>query len=330
MAIKLAGKLSPYMNRQAQADMIALMPKHPTPVKDLLFPASAQTQKNSPFVDVESIKQFTGAIPVSVRGSRSYPVDADGKARNLIEISPVSPSLTVLASEINDLIALGDTAGVQALLLEYETRLRDIVSDTIELMSRQSLSGKISYPLYNGTDATSTYDIELGKIKDNGSVKLTGFDNAKVLNWLSELRQAQQNTGAGTQIVFLMGIKAFAKVTGIIQSSGSNPPIVWTDTGARLFGSFDLRPMPYSYTLPTKIRQENVIADNAVQTLDLSYTGRLFYGAVDDLDAKLAALPFFVKPVDSDDPSGIKLIAQSKPLTAAAVGYMTKTTVVDA
>ena len=46
----------------------------------------------------------------------------------------------------------------------------------------------------------------------------------------------------------------------------------------------------------------------------------------DDLDANLQPLPFFVKAHDVADPDGVKLSAQSKPLPAAALRYMTKTT----
>jgi hypothetical protein len=37
------------------------------------------------------------------------------------------------------------------------------------------------------------------------------------------------------------------------------------------------------------------------------------YCALDDFDAKLAPLPLFIKPIKIEDPSGIKLVAQSKP-----------------
>jgi hypothetical protein len=38
------------------------------------------------------------------------------------------------------------------------------------------------------------------------------------------------------------------------------------------------------------------------------------YCALDDLDANLQPLPFFVKPIELKDPSGYKLVAESKPL----------------
>ena len=38
------------------------------------------------------------------------------------------------------------------------------------------------------------------------------------------------------------------------------------------------------------------------------------YAAIDDLDGNLQPLPFFIKPIKTADPSGWKLIAESKPL----------------
>jgi hypothetical protein len=64
-----------------------------------------------------------------------------------------------------------------------------------------------------------------------------------------------------------------------------------------------------------------------VLALDRSHTGKLFFAALDDLDANLAALPFYAKPVQRDDPDGVKIIASSKPLPAPALWKMCRQTV---
>jgi hypothetical protein len=325
--VKFSSKLTPYMTQAAQADLVATAPKHPTPVKDMLFPASSVVQKNGAFITTSEIEDVTGAVPVSTRGSRSYPVDGNGTNNKLIEVNPVNPSMFIPAADINNLIQLGQTANIQALVNEKTLQLRNIISDTIELMARQSLGGKISYPLYNGSEITGTYDVDLGSIKGNGSVSLTGFDLAKLFNFLADLRMKQAATGAATQVGYLVGTKVYQKIVSIMTQAGSNAPVVYNDKGAKLFGAFDILAMPYDYVLPGKPNDvKHVIDENVIQTIDMANTGKLFYAAVDDLDANLQPLPFFVKAHDVADPDGVKLIAQSKPLPAAALRYMTKTT----
>lgn len=47
---------------------------------------------------------------------------------------------------------------------------------------------------------------------------------------------------------------------------------------------------------------------------------RLFYCALDDLDANLQPLPFYAKPIVQQDPSGVKIVGTSKPLPAPVLG----------
>jgi hypothetical protein len=327
MPIKLSGKLSPYFTRKAQADMVSTMPKPVTPVKDLLFPAARQRQKTSPYLFIDEIMAQTGAIPVSQRGSRSYPVDGATNAKNLIEVAPINPSIFSTGKDINDIIALGDTESLQAYLLEKEEQLRDVVSNTTELLVRQSLSGKIAYPLFNGTEASGTYEVKLGSIKDAGGTNIANADLAGLQKWLAGLYQKQVATGAAGQVAFMVGENVFNKIVAIVVAAGSTAPVVWTDTGCKLFGKWEILSMPYSYVLPGTNKDVPVIPADAVQTIDLTRPGMLFYAALDDLDSKLAPLPFFVKPVNVDDPSGIKFIAESKPLPATAMSYMTRSVV---
>ena len=52
------------------------------------------------------------------------------------------------------------------------------------------------------------------------------------------------------------------------------------------------------------------------------------YCAVDDLDANLQAMPLFVKPVEIKDPSGYKLVCESKPFPIPNVKGICKAQVV--
>jgi hypothetical protein len=94
-----------------------------------------------------------------------------------------------------------------------------------------------------------------------------------------------------------------------------------------LFGKYKIHAQGLTYQLPGSKGIRKVLEDNQVQTLDKSRTGTLFFAALDDLDANLAALPFYAKPVETKDPDGVKIVASSKPLPAPALSKMCRQTV---
>jgi len=55
------------------------------------------------------------------------------------------------------------------------------------------------------------------------------------------------------------------------------------------------------------------VSDKDVMMIATDAGHRLVYCALDDLDANLQPLPFFAKPIPIKDPSGYKLIGESKP-----------------
>jgi hypothetical protein len=325
--IKRFGILLALFSQKLIADIVSELPKPLTPMTDLLFPPSARKQKQSPFIAIEEVKTETGAIPLIRRGSPSYPVDTTETTRTLIEVDPVSPSVFVSAKDINDLIALGETDSVKALVAEKIELLRDRVSETIETMSRQSLSGKINYPYATADGIGGSCEIELGKPKELKPVNLASVDIPGIQVWLEELYQAQAALGASGDVAFLMGSGLYSLLVNKIVAAKLSAPVVWHPDGMTLFGKYKIRAQGLTYRLPGSKEIRKVLEDNQVQTLDKSRTGTLFFAALDDLDANLAALPFYAKPVETKDPDGVKIVASSKPLPAPALSRMCRQTV---
>ncbi|MDR1278638.1 MAG: major capsid protein [Treponema sp.] len=325
--IKQFGILLAFFSQKIVADIVSELPKPLTPMADFLFPPSARKQKQSPFISIEEVKAETGAIPLIRRGSSSFPVDTTETTRTLIEVDPVSPSAFVSAKDINDLIALGETESVKALVAEKVEILRDRVSETIETMSRQSLSGKINYPYATADGIAGSCEIELGKPRELKPVNLAGADIPKVQAWLESLYQEQAATGASGDIVILAGTAVYAFLVNLFVAAKLSAPVVWQPDGLDLFGKYKIRTQGLTYKLPGSNTVCQTLPDNQVRTLDRSHTGKLFFAALDDLDANLAALPFYAKPVRSDDPDGVKIVASSKPLPAPALSKMCRQTV---
>jgi hypothetical protein len=325
--IKLFGTLRAFFSQKAVADIVSDLPKPQTPMADFLFPPSARKQKQSPFISVEEVKTETGALPLIRRGSSSYPVDTTETTRTLIEVDPISPSVFISAKDINDLIALGETESLKALLAEKIELLRDRISETIETMSRQSLSGKINYPYATADGIGGSCEIELGKPQIIKPVNLKDVDIPGIQVWLEELYQAQAATGASGDIAFLTGSDLYSFLVNKIIAAKLSAPVVWHPEGMTLFGKYKIQAQGLTYQLPGSKETYRALENNQVMTLDKSQTGKLFFAALDDIDANLAALPFYAKPVEKKDPDGVKIVASSKPLPAPALSKMCRQTV---
>ena len=64
---------------------------------------------------------------------------------------------------------------------------------------------------------------------------------------------------------------------------------------------------------------ERNVVDKSVIMVALDAPFKLFYCAIDDVDAGLKAMPFFTKTVKMDNPSGFDLIGISKPIPVPVV-----------
>ena len=78
-----------------------------------------------------------------------------------------------------------------------------------------------------------------------------------------------------------------------------------------------------TYKLPGSDTITEVIEAKSMQTVDLANTGKLFYAALDEFDARMQPLPFFATYEYQNDPSRVKIISSSKPLPAFAVSKST-------
>lgn len=323
--VKYEGTLNKLFTREAVADVVSGLPKLQTPMMDLLFPASARKQKASPFLTLEEVTGAIGTVPLTARGGSSVSIDGTGRKLDIIEPCELKPSRFISARDINNLIATGDAVSLQAETNEIIAGLRDTVVNSLESMTRQAFSGKISFPMQGG----ATWDITLGKPKDFGKGDISKATLAGLQTWLEELYTKQSAVSSG-QIRFAFGSDVYAKVCNIVISSGSTAPVVWTPEGMILFGKYHIISTGMQYTLPNASTSVPVLGAKQVRTFDASNTGKLFYCALDDLDAKLAPLPFYAKPIYKKDPDGVKIVGMTKAVPAVAVSMMGEQTVTTA
>jgi hypothetical protein len=124
-----------------------------------------------------------------------------------------------------------------------------------------------------------------------------------------------------------MGSSVYSLLVNTIIAARLSAPVAWYPEGMTLFGKYRIRTQRLTYTLPGKKDPCRTLEENHALVLDKSRTGKLFFAALDDLDANLAALPFYAKPIEKKDPDGVKIVASSKPLPAPVLSKMCRRTV---
>ena len=320
MPLNIQSTLSAYFTPRNIQDVLLKMPKPKSPIKDLLFPESHKKQKTSPFLSIAEVGNATGAVPVVKRGAASYPVGDGGKDIDLIQPEGFKPSSFISAKDLNDSIALGDVQSLNAKLTDKVEELRDRILQSTEILCAQSLSGTISYPAATAGGAFDTYKVEIGRAKKMDATDISGKTIAILQSNLEKHFLEQVKTGFSSDVRFLAGADAYAEIVKIISTTqNANIPVQWTDWGCVLFGKYKIMPISATYAVPGSSDLTEVIGSKYIKTIDLANPGTLFYLALDDFDARLAALPFFAKQVKSEDPSGYKIIAMSKPFPALAI-----------
>ena len=330
MPVRNFGTFSRYFSQQRIADIVGGLPKPDTQLTDLLFPPERSVQKASPYITARDIKQATGAIPLVRRDGRSVPIDATESVNSLIEVDPFKPSLFVSAKDINDMIAAGESTSVETQLAQWIQELRDSVSASTEILVRQAMSGKISYPYSTINGAGGVCEITLGTPHTLKSASLSASSTLVDVQKMFEsaLAEHSNKTGATGRPVFLMGYAAYAALVDVLIKMGSSAPVVWNTNGLTLLGKYSIQTAALTYQLPGDKTVHKIIADNSVRIYDQANPGKLIYAALDDLDANLAPLPFYAKPVEVNDPDGVKLIGASKPFPALAMSRQSEFTVV--
>ena len=315
--------LKKFFTQEAVARILSTLPVIHTPVMDLFFPPERRKQKMSAVLSLAEISADMGAVPVIKRGARSYPVDGETTSMDLFEPMPITPSLFLKAKEINDLISAGVEDNVQAMVTDFIERLRNICRATTEILCSQSLSGAINYKMATESGTLKDYKATLGTITSMSSIDITNKTLAQVQGYLEAMYAKMRNKGYAGDIRFLFSDSPYSLLVTLVLAA-NNAPVQWTDYGLILFGKYKIMPFGLTYTLPGSSSAVSVLEDKYVQAVDLSAPHSIYYCALDDIEANLAPMPYFAKPVPSEDPSGYKIIGNSKPFPAPVIPAMVK------
>ncbi len=270
-----------------------------------------------PVLGVDELLSITGNVPVVRRGTAAYPLSGESKGITYLEPQPVDVSSFLGAVDLNNLKLLGDQ-GIEYWVRGKVDTQRRAVRSTTEAMACQSLSGAIAYPMKTDS-GLDIYSVNFGSILSQTiSVKWDHADKTLatiLLDLIAMGNVIKRASGYGSKIVYLAGQDVYIalanKILGV-QDAKINAQV--TEKGITIAGFTVLLATGGYKDLANAGAWVPSVADDKIVAVAVDAPFKLFYCALDDLDANLLPMPFFSKPVKMDNPSGYNIIGMSKPV----------------
>ena len=304
----------------ALAQQVKILKEQPpleSSVMDIIFPN--RPQHPSALIGIKEITDITQTAPVVSRSAPATPIGEGGSSYAFIQPLAVNPSDFISAADLNDLKTWG-LANREAWLRRKQDQLRRVCRETTEGIATTALTGTINWPEKLESGGWTTYTIKFGDVLtyelptkwDAADVTI-----ADVYDTLVKMRKKLRKKGYGGKVeiwagddVYLALIKIIDNVKSTVKQSIRFEKV---ETGIDVAG-FLIKPMDETYKNPRTEAAVDKVPPHKMVMIALNAGHACYYCALDDLDAKLQPLPFFLKPVEKKNPSGIDVLGMTKPL----------------
>lgn len=337
--------LATFLNSYFTLALITKLIERHKPVRSIIFDLVFGVRTNTPSsrVRLDDVYKRTGNRPVVARGSAALAIGGQAGTRTEIEPMPIRLSQFITGADLNDLRSLygnGDERG-QALV---QTKLDSMVLDlmratemTRNALCAQAITGKIDYMMQN-EGGFERYQVVYGDgtpLSFSPAVKWNDdrCTLAMIINDLSEIEDTLMDEGATGEVKFMVGKLAFAAIANKIAAMTNETRIdAKAEKGVIYLGGYELTKNSITYkdrdASGNEITKYEVDSEKIVAFV--TDIPELTYCAVDDVDGNLEAVPFFSKTIKVEDPSGYKVISESKPMPLVSAKGFCWATVYDA
>ncbi len=316
----------------AVAVRLKALPPLESPVMDSVF--SDRQQIPLPVVAKHEVFPNVKELPVVRRGMSAYSVGGDRHELEFYEPYPVRFAHELGARDLNDLRILTGQ-GLDLWVSNRIDSMRMAYRKTCEaICSVVVTTGKLSWPMKQNDPSgkLGTYTVDFGApLSVTPAKKWDAADAAikDVFTILKAMRKELRLQGYGATLEIWAGSDAFDALVALAQIHPEKSSLqVEVKEGAITVAGLVIRERSELYFDPASGNPVPVMPGNMLLMVAKDAGHRLIYCAVDDLDAQLQAMPFFVKPVQIPDPSQIKLIAEGKPFPVVNVKGICRAVVV--
>lgn len=306
-----------YFTPAAVALHLQALPVLETFIMDLIY--GNRITHPLPVLGVDELLSITGNVPVVRRGTAAFSLSGESKGITYLEPQPVDVSSFLGAVDLNNLKLLGEQ-GIEYWVRSKVDTQRRAVRATTEAMACQSLSGSIAYPMKTDS-GLQTYSVNFGSILSYTISALWDAEGttlgAILLDLIGMGNVIKRASGYGSKIVYLAGQNAYIAVANKILAAVQDGNVInaqVTDKGINLAGFTIMLATGGYKDLANNNAWVPSVPDDEVLAVAVDAPFKLFYCALDDLDANLLPMPFFSKPVKMDNPSGYNIIGMSKPV----------------
>lgn len=290
------------------------LPALKTPVMDDIYPTTVRDTHPFATIKIDEVAEIAKAVPVVMRGSTSVTLGGGDRTITEIEPLPVIVNYPVTARELNDIKTL-TAEGQQAWLRNKIDYTRRVIRKTTEALCVQSLSGKIEFAMKT-EDGLDKYTVDYGSVLSHTPSLKWDASNATlktIIDDLIAMTEKIEEEGGGTSVEFKAGKSVFSRLAELI-GNVTNPRFEAKIDGNTIYlAGYKITRYASRYYDPITKAFKDVIDPKTIKAVAKDGGFAFRYLAVDDIDANLEPTPLYIKPIKLDDPSGYKLLGQSKP-----------------
>lgn len=302
--------------RDAIVNYLTQLPVIVTPVMDTIF--THRPQQALPLIGADMVKSVVKAMPLARRGGRSITIAGGTGGTGFYEPFPIRPDIGITGADLNNLkVIQGDQASLDMWAKGKTEILRGTVRSTTEAMCAVSLSGTLAWPVQLEGGAFETYTVVFGNTQTFVPAKKFDAAGAKMKDaflCLRGMHKKLKEKGYGGTVEFWAGEDAYNALFSLAENfeSSAKLRVEISEMGINV-GGYLVKPRDEMYYNPQTKTMIPIVAPKMLKAIALDAGHQMPYCAIDDLDGNLQPMPFFVKPLKTDNPSGYQLVAESKP-----------------
>lgn len=305
----------------AIASKLASLPPLGSPVMDIIF--SDRQQVPLPVVAKHEVLPNVKELPMVLRRMPAYAASGDVHELAYYEPYPVRFAHTLSAADMNDLRVLTGQ-GLDLWMTNRMDTMRKAYRKTCEaICSVVVTTGKISWPVKQPGGDFGVYTVDYGAPLESVPDKAwndSGATVKDVYSIIKAMRKQIRLQGYGADVEIWAGPDAFEALVALAQIHPEKSSLqVEIQESQIIVAGLPIKERSEIYFDPVTNAPVPTVPGNMLLMVAKDAGHRLIYCAVDDVEAKLQPLPFFIKPVQIPDPSEIRLIAEGKPFPIANV-----------